>query len=36
MQKQILEKIQKLTERAAKREKSVVDKLAELIKKVKS
>jgi len=36
MQKQILEKIQKLTERAAKREKSVIDKLAEVIKKVKS
>src|SRR5206468_1933996 len=32
MQKQILEKIQKLTERAAKREKSVIDKLSEVIK----
>jgi hypothetical protein len=36
MQKQILEKVQKLTQRAEKKQKDAIDKLAEIIKKAKS
>ena len=36
LEKQILEKIRKLTERATQKQKSAMDKLAELIRKAKS
>jgi len=36
LQKQILEKIRKMVEKAEKREKDVVDRLAEIIRKAKS